>query len=100
MIRLNILGAIFLFGSALVGFVARFFLPAEDPTIVSFAVSGILMLLADLAYRSRQISVGAKTAYFSPKHGGQLVFLPCWLWGIFLVVSSALMELGYMSIPT
>lgn len=98
MIRLNGLGAIFLLGSALVGFVVRLFIPA-DPTIVSFAVAGVLMCFADLAYRSRQITVGAKTAYFSPKHGGQLIFIPCWLWGIFLLVSSALMELGYMSIP-
>lgn len=99
MIRLNVLGAIFLFGSALVANIVRYFM-ADDSPIIAFAVMGVLMSLGDLAYRSRQSGAEAKKIYFLPLYGGQFVFLPCWLWGIFLMVTSALMELGYTSIPS
>ena len=56
---------------------------------------GILLLLIDIAWRSRYVTVAGKRRWLSGEYGGAISIFPVWGIGLFGIVYGALSQAGY-----
>ena len=49
-----------------------------------FAMAGIIWVVIDLVYRKVRQGEYDDFPWFAPRRGGQIMFVPGWMWGIIL----------------
>lgn len=86
MFRFNLIGLGMTVVSFAIGYVLRLVVGQPNGQMAQAVVAGILMFIADIAYRFRsKNSERRMKQWLSPKNGGWLAF-PVWVMGILFVI--------------
>jgi len=83
MLYFNVLGIIIALVSGVIGIIFGEIMGTERGAII---VAGVLMGVIDLFYRSTRKGPLEGLPLFSRTKGGNIMFLPVWLWGTALFI--------------
>ncbi|MEN8251902.1 MAG: hypothetical protein ABFS32_23475 [Bacteroidota bacterium] len=70
---------------ALLGLVMGSIFSGNGDNLGFSLVAGFTVVIVDLIYRNKNKLPFEGTPYFHPKMGGQIMFIPIWIWGIIFI---------------
>ena len=83
MVFFNLPGA----GEAIIAVAIGFAITGEGSGIT---LAGIIWVALDLGYRKLRQGDYGEFPWFAPRKGGQIMFIPGWIWGVTLFILGAL----------